>query len=59
LPAAIQDRGVIEAEGAQHPPDPRRPLGVGGAVQDHAAVVADAMRRHCFGKLFGRRRHEP
>ena len=45
--AAVEDRGVVEADPAEHPPHPGGPHHPGVVVEhDHGAVVADAELRH-------------
>src|SRR5205823_14127690 len=50
LPAAVEHRCAVEAENAQHPPDPRRPPRIGGAVKHDPRAVADAKTAHRRGK---------
>src|SRR3984893_17013062 len=59
LPAAVEHRRVVEAEDAQHPPDPRRPPRIGGAVKHDPRALADAKTAHRRGKCRGGRQHEP
>src|SRR5258705_501372 len=55
LPGILPGR-TVEAEGSQHPPDPRRPHHAGDAVEQDSRIPADAMAPE--GRFErGRRRH--
>ena len=58
LPAAVEHRCVVEAKDPQHPPDPRRPPRIGGAVKHDPRPVADAKTAHRRCKCLGGRQHE-
>ena len=58
LQSSIQHGCVIEAEHAEEPPYPRRPVDILGAVEHDAIAVTDAMGGHHRGKLRGSRRHQ-
>ena len=51
MQAAVEDRGIVEAIVAEHPPEPGRPMGDIG-IKHQMRVVADAQpahgRRECF-----------
>src|SRR6516165_905507 len=51
LPAAVEYGGIVEAEQAKQPPDPRRPPDATGAVDDHARLIADAETFDCARKI--------
>ena len=55
---AIEDRGVVEAHGAQHPPEARRPVRRGVAVEHDEGAVADALGGEGLGQLVERRQGE-
>ena len=57
-PAAVEYRGVIEAESSQHPPHPGSPRVDVGVVEDDPGAVADAQFAHHGAELAGRREHE-
>ena len=56
--AAIEHGGIVEADGAQHPPDARRPLQVLPRVEHDPAGVADPLGRQAGGEILGRRHGE-
>src|SRR5438270_4547281 len=58
LPAAVEHRRVVEAEDAQHPPDPSRPPRIASAVQHDPRALADAKTAHPGGKCLDGRQHE-
>ena len=49
---------VIEANGAQHPPNARSPLDAPAGIEDGARALADPHRREAGGQICGRRHHE-
>ena len=58
LPAAVEHRCIVEAKNAQHPPDPRRPPRIGGAVEHDPRDLADVKTPHRGGKCLGGGQHE-
>jgi hypothetical protein len=58
LEPAVQDRGIVEAVVAQHPPDAGRPLRRRRAVEDDAAFLADPEATHRGSEFLGIRQHE-
>ena len=56
--AAVEHRGVVEAERSQHPPEPRRPHHGADAVEHDARAVAEAVAAERRRELRRRRHHE-
>src|SRR5262249_7126402 len=56
--AAIEHGGIIEAYGAQHPPQPGRPGRRGMAVEHHEGAVPDALGGESARQLLERRQGE-
>ena len=55
---AVEDRDVVEAHGAQHPPDAAGPHRRGVTVEHDEGAVADALGGECLGELLERRQGE-
>ena len=53
---AIQDRRIVKANRAHHPPNPRRPLRCLAGIEHHARAIPDATRRKPPRQII-RRRH--
>jgi len=56
--ASVEDRGVIEAHGAQHPPEARRPVRRRVAIEHDEGAMADALGGEGLGELIERRQGE-
>ena len=56
LQPAIENRGSVEPDPAEHPPDSRCPRRHEAVVQDDAGIVADSQRTHGGAELL-RSRH--
>ena len=55
--AALEDAHVLDAIGAQRPPDPRRGIEAERVIDDEAHAVAEAERGHRLGERLGFRQH--
>lgn len=56
--STVEHRRIVEAKGAQHPPQPRRPHPIGTVVEHDLCSFAHAERTHRPGEALGGRQRE-